>query len=113
MVHLGKPTMLNGDTKKIQVRERRQWGSERVDTVESNGTQIIVRVNLNEGTARSSPRVGTLLDPYQVGSNMDSDRQTAQYVNSEIIPPNKLSFSGYMRHIFSRIAWMIFRRRSQ
>jgi hypothetical protein len=37
VVHFGKLTMLIDDSIRIQVGERRQWGSERVDMVEPDG----------------------------------------------------------------------------
>jgi hypothetical protein len=37
VIHFGKLTMLNDDSIRIQVREGRQWGSERVDMVERDG----------------------------------------------------------------------------
>jgi hypothetical protein len=49
MVHFGKPTMLNHDSIRIQVRERRQWGSERVDMVESDGDSNHCKGQLERG----------------------------------------------------------------
>jgi hypothetical protein len=49
MVHFGKPTMLNDDSIRIQVTERRQWGSERVDMVESDGDSNHCKGQLERG----------------------------------------------------------------
>ena len=64
VVHFGKLTMLNDDSIRIKVRERRQWGSERVNMVEPDGDLNRRRGQLERGDRDFSPRVGTLLGPY-------------------------------------------------